>query len=114
MEEREMCYSWLVKSPKKEVQQLVPTPSIWEDDFRAFFDLADEENPPLLHQPDCHFQDVNVMENNKVSNLNLNLNYEEVLEAWSDRGSLWASASDPTHVPYVSRHSLLHLRLIII
>ena len=116
MEEREVCFSWLVKSPKKELlheQQVVPTPSsIWEDDFRAFFDLTHEETPPPpLHHPDYyHFQNhVNdVMENNnKVSNLNLNLNYEEVLEAWSDRGSLWAAASsshsnDSTHTPYVS------------
>ncbi|KAJ0084239.1 hypothetical protein Patl1_31021 [Pistacia atlantica] len=28
--------------------------------------------------------------NNKVASLNLNLNYQEVLDAWSDRGPLWA------------------------
>lgn len=47
----------------------------------------------------------------KVS-LNLNLNYEEVLEAWSGRGSLWAagsSLSNPTgHAGYVSSaHKLI-------
>ena len=45
-------------------------------------------------------------EDYKVS-LNLNLNYQEVLEAWSDRGSLWAdeySLSMATNGSYVSIH----------
>lgn len=35
------------------------------------------------------FWEENAMEDTKAS-LNLNLNYEQVLEAWSNRGSLWA------------------------
>ncbi|XP_038893945.1 zinc finger protein CONSTANS-LIKE 7 isoform X2 [Benincasa hispida] len=107
MEEREMGFSWLVKSPKKEDEQQVPN-SIWEDDFKAFFELTDEENPPRppLQQPDYHFHDGAFMENKNKISLNLNLNYEEVLEAWSDRGSLWAAAAssltdDATHDPYM-------------
>ncbi|CAK9326917.1 unnamed protein product [Citrullus colocynthis] len=104
-----MGFSWLVKSPKKEDEQEVPN-SIWEDDFKAFFEVRDEDNPPPVQQPDYHFHHhghSGVMENknNKVC-LNLNLNYEEVLEAWSGRGSLWAAASslnsnDPTHDSYM-------------
>ena len=30
------------------------------------------------------------MDDEKMVALNLNLNYQEVLDAWSDRGSLWA------------------------
>ncbi|KMT05385.1 hypothetical protein BVRB_7g175170 [Beta vulgaris subsp. vulgaris] len=43
----------------------------------------------------CGFWDENVMEETKTS-LNLNLNYEEVLEAWSNRGSLWAHNHHPS------------------
>ncbi|CAO2840031.1 unnamed protein product [Amaranthus hypochondriacus] len=38
---------------------------------------------------DIGFENENVTEETKTC-LNLNLNYEEVLEAWSNRGSLWA------------------------
>lgn len=46
-------------------------------------------------------------EDNKRVSLNLNLNYQEVLDAWSDRGSLWAhhdfsSLPMPPNAYYVS------------
>lgn len=117
-----MGFSWLVKSPKKEDEQEVPN-SIWEDDFKAFFEVRDEDNPPPVQQPDYHFHhhgQGGVMENknNKVC-LNLNLNYEEVLEAWSGRGSLWAAAScvnsnDPTQDSYVSYFLIINISLIAI
>ncbi|XP_021640619.2 zinc finger protein CONSTANS-LIKE 8 [Hevea brasiliensis] len=37
-------------------------------------------------------------EYNRVS-LNLNLNYQEVLDAWSDRGPLWANGSSLSSIP---------------
>ena len=155
--EREMGYSSLLKSPKKEgaeEEQEVPN-SIW-DDFKAFFELSNEEKLPLQQQENfsivnggplnwdlmdhhsnhqfslsetktnhsghgdgveaevfsrvvpkaCSFDGDGVMESKKKASLNLNLNYEEVSEAWSGRGSLWAaggsSPSNPTHNVYVS------------
>lgn len=55
------------------------------------------------------------MDDEKMVALNLNLNYQEVLDAWSNRGSLWAddcSLSLATNnACYVSiyHHMLLHL-----
>ncbi|XP_023520167.1 zinc finger protein CONSTANS-LIKE 6 [Cucurbita pepo subsp. pepo] len=151
-----MGYSSLLKSPKKEgaeEEQEVPN-SIW-DDFKAFFELSNEEKLPLQQQENfsivnggplnwdlmdhhsnhqfslsetktnhsghgdgveaevfsrvvpkaCSFDGDGVMESKKKASLNLNLNYEEVSEAWSGRGSLWAaggsSPSNPTHNVYM-------------
>ncbi|KAG6583340.1 Zinc finger protein CONSTANS-LIKE 6, partial [Cucurbita argyrosperma subsp. sororia] len=53
----------------------------------------------------CSFDGDGVMKSKKKASLNLNLNYEEVSEAWSGRGSLWAaggsSPSNPTHNVYM-------------
>ncbi|KAK8551022.1 hypothetical protein V6N13_119517 [Hibiscus sabdariffa] len=45
------------------------------------------------------------LDDEKRVSLNLNLNYQDVLDAWSDRGPLWAddcSISTPTNGYYVS------------
>jgi hypothetical protein len=50
------------------------------------------------------------VDDEKSVSLNLNLNYQEVLDAWSDRGSLWAddcslnSLSSSNNCSYVSTH----------
>ena len=52
------------------------------------------------------------VDDEKMVALNLNLNYEEVLDAWSDRGSLWAddyslSMATNNGYYYVSTHHLI-------
>lgn len=68
----------------------------WEEEFP----LGEEEDEQLGEQKfneEDHYGKVIKREdfgfgdgNEKMMSLNLNLNYQEVLEAWSDRGSLWA------------------------
>lgn len=60
------------------------------------------------------FWDEDDDEDNKRVSLNLNLNYQEVLDAWSDRGSLWAhefSLPMPPNAYYVSTTLLLHFSI---
>ncbi|XP_057473666.1 zinc finger protein CONSTANS-LIKE 7-like [Actinidia eriantha] len=138
-----MGYSSLLRSPKKEEQQVPDTirPGFYDidhafsnkeidvvDELEDFWGIEDEDNLPegkntcgqlnwdfmdwegysvreeeeesdhkIANVSTC-FQDEMKTENcgfwddhdeMKVS-LNLSLNYQEVLDAWSDRGSLWA------------------------
>ncbi|KAF3454861.1 hypothetical protein FNV43_RR05309 [Rhamnella rubrinervis] len=51
------------------------------------------------------FWNIDADQDNKSVSLNLNLNYQEVLDAWSDRGSLWAHdfslPMPPVHAYYM-------------
>ncbi|XP_022154898.1 uncharacterized protein LOC111022043 isoform X2 [Momordica charantia] len=130
-----MGYSWFLKSPKEEEQEvpngavkgdfeafledkLPPPPPEAEDNFLAYGGPPDwglnfdyEYFPvPVLSQTNIvganeeaaaaaafgrvsDDGDGRKKEEEEIS-LKLNLNYEEVLEAWSGRGSLWAAADD--------------------
>ncbi|XP_022970623.1 zinc finger protein CONSTANS-LIKE 6 [Cucurbita maxima] len=152
-----MGYSSLLKGLKKEEEEEQEVPNSIRDDFKAFFELSNEEKLPLQQQENfsivnggslnwdlmdhhsnhqfslsetktnhgghgdgveaeaevfsrvvpkaCSFDGDGVMKSKKKASLNLNLNYEEVSEAWSGRGSLWAaggsSPSNPTHNVYM-------------
>lgn len=56
-----------------------------EDTTQSFFEEESYCNKVIKTENIGFWED----DEKKVS-LNLNLNYEEVLDAWSDRGSLWA------------------------
>ncbi|KAL2899262.1 Protein CHLOROPLAST IMPORT APPARATUS 2 [Bienertia sinuspersici] len=67
---------------------------IMDESFHKIVDInSNDNNGDIKREEDLGsfngFWDENVMEETKAS-LKLNLNYEEVLEAWSNRGSLWA------------------------
>lgn len=67
-----------------------------------------------VKKEDLGFWDENA--ENRVS-LNLNLNYQQVLDAWSDRGPLWADdfslSSLPSHGYYVSNFVINSLYIIL-
>ncbi|XP_021835751.1 zinc finger protein CONSTANS-LIKE 7 isoform X1 [Spinacia oleracea] len=65
---------------------------IRDESFDNYKSISDDVNSDVKSESFgsfCGFWDENVMEDTK-SSLNLNLNYEQVLEAWSNRGSLRA------------------------
>ena len=70
----------------------------WElEEFTVGEEEEEEEEGEQNFKEEKHYGKVIKTENNglwdgdeKMMSLNLNLNYQEVLEAWSDRGSLWA------------------------
>lgn len=76
----------------------------WEE-FPSFGEEAEDEEEDKVtenNRSKCILEGQQVMkkeenrvgfwevEDEKMVSLNLNLNYQEVLDAWSDRGSLWA------------------------
>ncbi|KAG5052791.1 hypothetical protein JHK87_004989 [Glycine soja] len=52
--------------------------------------LFDEEEQEMKIENNNNIVGFWEMDDEKMVALNLNLNYQEVLDAWSDRGSLWA------------------------
>ncbi|KAG6677986.1 hypothetical protein I3842_14G057300 [Carya illinoinensis] len=82
----------------------------WEEFSYREGDDEEEQKDQLENPNRCFFEEESyctikkendgvLEEDEKMSSLNLNLNYEEVLDAWSNRGSLWA---DDCSVPMAS------------
>lgn len=81
--------------------------AVFESETMCFFE---EENycKKIVKRENVGFWDD---DEEKRESLNLNLNYQEVLDAWSDRGSLWADdgfLSMPPNAFYVSTQTKLY------
>uniref|UniRef100_A0A2N9FHK6 CCT domain-containing protein n=1 Tax=Fagus sylvatica TaxID=28930 RepID=A0A2N9FHK6_FAGSY len=65
---------------------------VFENTKQCFFE--EEES---YYSKDIKRENIGVLDDDEMrASLNLNLNYEEVLDAWSNRGSLWADDSSPS------------------
>jgi hypothetical protein len=83
---------------------------VFENTKQCFFE--EEES---YYSKDIKRENIGVLDDDEMrASLNLNLNYEEVLDAWSNRGSLWADDSSPSMASngnYVSSHFNLYISL---
>ncbi|PPD67981.1 hypothetical protein GOBAR_DD35140 [Gossypium barbadense] len=100
-----MGYNSMLKTPKKEEQQVPDASTASEfDDTKGSYahgeiDIIEElegilgvENEDLSGDKAVKTEHLGFWEvdDEKRVSLNLNLNYQDVLDAWSDRGPLWA------------------------
>lgn len=83
----------------------------YDKKYKCFFEEDEDEEEGYYRRGDMGIikkEQVGFWDDDyKRVSLNLNLNYQEVLDAWSDRGSLWAdeySRSMATNGSYVSIH----------
>lgn len=92
--------------PKREGEEEEEEQKVFENTKQCFFEEEEEESyygSKVTKRENVGFWD----DDEKSSSLNLNLNYEEVLDAWSNRGSLWAKNCSPSLASngyYVSSH----------
>ncbi|KAL4610066.1 hypothetical protein ACB092_08G025400 [Castanea dentata] len=83
--------------PKREGEE-EEEQKVFENTKQCFFEEEEEEEEESYYGSkvtkgeNVGFWD----DDEKSSSLNLNLNYEEVLDAWSNRGSLWANNCSPS------------------
>lgn len=115
----------------EEEQKLLPQKACWDFmEWEEFSSTVEEKDKVIVeNKNECTFEEQKIikrenndgfweMEDEKIMALNLNLNYQDVLDAWSDRGSLWADDSSLSYSTdngfYVSTHyssSILHFHI---
>ncbi|XP_057439915.1 protein CHLOROPLAST IMPORT APPARATUS 2 isoform X2 [Lotus japonicus] len=62
----------------------------WEEFHAEDGEVTENRSKFLFEEQQIKRESVGFWDDEKMMALNLNLNYQEVLDAWSDRGSLWA------------------------
>ncbi|KAK9998281.1 hypothetical protein SO802_017884 [Lithocarpus litseifolius] len=85
--------------PNREGEEEEEEKKVFENTKQCFFEEEEEEEEEENHYGSKVIKRENVgfwNDDEKSSSLNLNLNYEEVLDAWSNRGSLWADNCSPS------------------